>query len=449
MSRARQAGLLLTALSAAALVFVVLRHSLPDDTPKDSNIAPVAGSPVQTASPQLPPPSGAGGYPFLPRETVVFFGDGITFDGLYTVYTELVLRTRRPDVEWRFINAGQSGDALTAPGKALERFTNDVAAHEPTLIVASFGMNDGGFAPLSEERFSKFRAGVKSLLEKTRRETGARLILLTPAPFDHPKAGEPDARPEESYGLKSPFAGYDSVLAAYSGWLMGLASGTRDVLGVDLHTALRGHLARRRREDLKFTLQPDRVRPNATGHMVIAATLARALGLPAMADACAVDAAAMRVLAGEVDGLRRDGTGITFTWRSRLPLPKDARWDAASAELEGLTDKFNAYRLRVTGLPDSEYQLWAEGTLTAHLSAQELATGVDLLGLKSFPTHKRAEQALVFLEERRKLSHKLKLYPPASAPEREAELKRDQALQDRVRGLCAPAPLLVRILPVK
>jgi hypothetical protein len=191
------------------------------------------------------------------------------------------------------------------------------------------------------------------------------------------------------------------------------------------------------------------VRPNATGHMVIAAALARALGLPAVVDECMVDAAALRAPAGQVDGLRREGTGIAFAWRTRLPLPQDARWDEASVALEGLVDRLNEYRLRITGLPDGEYQLLADDTLAAHLSARELAAGVDLRGLKAFPTHQRAEQALVYLEERRKLSHKLKVYPPAGPAGRDAEIKRDHALQERVRDLSAPMPVHVRVVPVK
>jgi lysophospholipase L1-like esterase len=449
MSRVRQTGLMLVLLAGVAFAFLVARNSSTHARPGGSSSTPATGAPVKAASKPPATPPVAGGFVFQPRETVVFFGDGMTFDGLYTIYTELLLRTRRPDVEWRFINAGQSGDALAAPGKAMDRFTSDVAAHEPTLIIAGFGMNDGGFAPFSEPRFARFREGVKSLLERTRSATKARLILLTPVPFDHPKSGEPDVRPEESYGLKTPFAGYDHVLAAYSGWLAGLARGERNVLTVDLHTALREHLIRRRRVDPEFTLQPDRVRPNATGHMVIAAALARALGLPAVVDECMVDAAALRAPAGQVDGLRREGTGIAFAWRTRLPLPQDARWDEASVALEGLVDRLNEYRLRITGLPDGEYQLLADDTLAAHLSARELAAGVDLRGLKAFPTHQRAEQALVYLEERRKLSHKLKVYPPAGPAGRDAEIKRDHALQERVRDLSAPMPVHVRVVPVK
>lgn len=393
-------------------------------------------------------------FQFRPRETVVFFGDSITFDGLYCIYTEAFLRTRFPEVEWRFVNAGRANETLADFGEpnasrpfasALARFERDVAAERPTLVIACFGMYDGGFAPFNEARFAKFCEAVKRMIERARKETDARLVILTPPVFDHPGAGQPDERDEAGYGLKSPFVNYDKTLEHYSGWLASL--GGRDVIVADAHTHMQLHLRARRRDDPKFTLQPDRVRPNATGHMVMAAVLLRAFGVPALADECVIDAAPLRAVAGRASGLRRAGEGLEFSWESKLPAPRDARWDRRSAAVEGLADKLNRHRLQVTGLPRGEYQLVAERERIAFASAEELAAGLDLLQLKKFPPNERAEQLLVFLDERRKLEHKLKLSAPEKAGEFESERRRVRAIDARLKELSTPAPIAIRVVP--
>src|ERR1700729_4337509 len=61
-------------------------------------------------------------------DTIVFLGDSITQQCLYTQYVENYFYTRMPNLRLHFHNAGVSGDTAA---DALARFDRDVAAYHP------------------------------------------------------------------------------------------------------------------------------------------------------------------------------------------------------------------------------------------------------------------------------------------------------------------------------
>ena len=65
-----------------------------------------------------------------PGSLVVFLGDSITHQGLYTQYLENFFYTRYPELGIRFRNAGVAGDSIS---DALARFDVDVASNRHDL----------------------------------------------------------------------------------------------------------------------------------------------------------------------------------------------------------------------------------------------------------------------------------------------------------------------------
>src|SRR5262245_59470968 len=101
--------------------------------------APLVGGVVS------PPPALAADEALLRAgDRVVFFGDSITEQRLYTRYVEEYGYLRRPDLDVRFWNAGWGGDTAE---RARGRFARDVMPLKPTLVTLFFGMNDGGYRP--------------------------------------------------------------------------------------------------------------------------------------------------------------------------------------------------------------------------------------------------------------------------------------------------------------
>lgn len=291
-------------------------------------------------------------------DRVLFFGDSITQAGGYINAFEAFVLARYPDRKIAFLNHGISSETLSGTSEpdhdprrpdAHERFTRDVAAWKPTVVIACFGMNDGNYHPFDPARFARFKAGVRRLIDRLRDEAGdPRLILLTPPPFDPYRRSASDETAIQ-FGYKYPAIDYDDVLTRYARWETGLATPERIV--VDLHTRLNDHLKARRVEQVSFHLAPDAVHPNATGHALMALALFEALG--GSTQAADLTMSRDSPPRDDVRELEWDDDGaVHFRWRAPLPLPISDDWDQESLRIEGYPDRKDRYRLAVEGLRD-------------------------------------------------------------------------------------------------
>lgn len=356
---------------------------------------------------------GDGPFPLKGGERVVFFGDSITQAGTYITYLDAYLLTRFPDQRITLINHGISSETVSGasetdhPGRrpnAHDRFTRDVKEWSPDVVVACFGMNDGIYRPFDEDLFARYQAGVRKLVTRTHNEARARLVLLTPPPFDpyRRKASDPEAR---AYGYRFPAVDYDQTLGRYSDWLLTLQS--EGILVADVHKATNEHLKNRRDGQVSFYLAGDAVHPGPTGHWLMAQTLLLAWHAPADVAEATIDAAAAKAVSGDVRDVARKSGDLVATWRTPLPMPIDPDWDARSIAQERVSERLNRYRLTVTGLPDERYHLWARTagddaeTDVATLTREQLAKGVDLTTLAAFPTVKASQGVLARLKAHR------------------------------------------------
>jgi lysophospholipase L1-like esterase len=203
---------------------------------------------------------------------ILFLGDSITFGGGYVTAIELYFRLREPQTAREFLNLGLGSETVSglsedghAGGKfprpdLHERLARVLARTKPDVVLACYGMNDGIYLPLAEERFAAYRRGIERLRAAVG-ATGAHLIHVTPPVFD------------EAHG-KHP--GYAAVLATYAAWLVQQRQAGWQV--IDLNTAMTQAIAARRGSEPKFTFSPDSVHPNAEGHWLMARTILRGLG---------------------------------------------------------------------------------------------------------------------------------------------------------------------------
>src|SRR5262249_11454083 len=144
----------------------------------------------------------------------------------------------------------------------------------------------------------------------------------------------------------------------------------------------------------------------------------------------------------------------TFTWRTRLPLPHDPKWDARLLEKEPVDEQLGRHRLTVTGLEKERYALYEGETKLGEPTRAELAAGGDLLKFKELSTNRRAAAAWPLVEQRAKLvglawltdvGHKRPDTPKGVALD---EAQRQAAeLEGRIRKLAAPAKLTLRLVP--
>lgn len=422
-------------------------------------------------------------------ERIVFFGDSITENGAYVQYVDAFLRTRFPHLRFEVLNRGISSETIAGTSEAdhtprrpdaHERFARDIVTARPDVLVACFGMNDGNYFPFAPERFAKYRDGVRRLIARTRSETGARLVLMTPPPYDPytRKVFNPAAT---QYGYKFACIDYDSVLDRYSRWLLTLRG--EGIVVADVHAALKDHLRRRRETRVSFSLQNDGIHPNATGHWLMAQTLLEAWRVPSVVSEVEVDGSALDTTAADTAERTRPGGALPVTWRTSvptpsaaqgdgkpvtaelrdgalsvtwftpLPMPIDPQWDKESVAVERVAERFNRHRLRVTGLPPGRYRLLAEGAPVADVDHTQLGRGLDLLDYPTFPTTAMSQVVLDRVRRRERALYAAWREGLSSAPaatqgaERYANRLEAARCEANLRDLCRVHEIHVRIEP--
>jgi len=129
---------------------------------------------------------------------------------------------------------------------------------KPQVVFACYGINDGIYLPLDDQRFAAFKGGVTKLIAQAKAGGVKDIFLVTPPIFDATKKpGEFD---------------YDSVMTAYAHW-----ETTIDEPGVhvvDLHSAMR-----KARDARTEVFSQDNIHPGDEGHLLMAKTILGALGV--------------------------------------------------------------------------------------------------------------------------------------------------------------------------
>ena len=240
---------------------------------------------------------------------IVFLGDSITYSGQYVEEFEACLITRFPDRRFEIINLGlpsETVSGLSEEGHAggqfprpdlHERLARVLEKTKPDLVVACYGMNDGIYLPLSEERFQKFREGIQWLHAQVTK-SGARILHVTSPTFDEVKGGH---------------VGYGKTLDQYSQWLLDRQAQGWDV--VDVHGPMSRYLAKRRASDPDFFLAGDGVHAGAIGHLIIAKQILTHLGLKEVKTA---------ENAGDLVAMHPKGNRILKLVEERQRMMKDA-----------------------------------------------------------------------------------------------------------------------------
>jgi lysophospholipase L1-like esterase len=297
------------------------------------------------------------------RETIVFYGDSITEQNLYTAYLETFLLSRFPKKDLAFFNLGWSGDTASGGNK---RFARDVLPVHPSLVFVNFGMNDGGYKAYDEPTFRNYLSA-QSALADTIRAAGAREVLFTTSPVDDV--------------LRKDQGVYNATLSRMA---LGLAqlSAERGLPLIDLLQPMLEVQRRAKEKDPAFTMIPDTVHPDAVGHLVMAYAALRRIDAPRVVGEAVVDG---ETVSGHAATVGRDG-GIEFDLALPfLPfyVPKEAR---PALDLVPFEEELNRFRLQVkAGQGSGPLVLSVDGKTAGVFSREELARGVDLALLDDAP----------------------------------------------------------------
>ncbi len=321
-------------------------------------------------------------------DRVVFYGDSITDQRLYTTFTETYVLTRFPQLRVAFIHSGWGGDRVTGGGGGPvdRRLQRDVLAYRPTVMTIMLGMNDGSYRAFDPKIFAAFTNGYEHILETVRRALpDIRITAIEPSPYDDV------TRPPSFEG------GYNSVLQRFGEFLKQAAAKDRLTIA-DLNTPVVEALRKASQANPKLaqTILPDRVHPGPAGHLLMAEALLKAWKAPAVVTSVEIDASSGKVTEARNTEVSNLKTGASWSWTQTdraLPMPFDLK-EPAVALAVGSSDFLESLDwepLKVTGLPDSRYSLRIDGTEVGTFEKGELASGINLAKLPT-PMMKQAAE---------------------------------------------------------
>ena len=305
-------------------------------------------------------------------DRVVFYGDSITDQRLYTTFVETYVVTRFPEMNVTFVHSGWGGDRVSGGGGGPIdlRLKRDVLPYKPTVVTIMLGMNDGGYKAYDQATFETFSKGYEHIIETLKTaDPAVRITLIKPSPFDDV------TQPPKFEG------GYNAVLVRYGDYLHELAA--KDHLDfADLNTPVTAELKKAMELDAANApkLIPDRVHPGPAGHLLMAEALLNAWHAPGLVSSVEIDAAAGRLTKAENTRVTNVKKLFWTEQDAALPLPIDYKDNLVSlaAKASGIADSLDREMLKVTGLDPGRYALKIDGEEVAAFDAGELARGVNL-----------------------------------------------------------------------
>ncbi len=344
------------------------------------------------------------------NDRVVFLGDSITQQKLYTTYIEAYTLTRFPEYNLLFRNTGWGGDTawlrkrwktdeaklFAATGDALDKMVDD-AVHKglerdvlplkPTVVTVKFGMNDHAGQPFRPDIFRAYKRSQEELV-RTLQQNGARVALLTPQPIEDVK--QSPANDPRNLSLRK-----------FSDGLKEIAE-NENALFVDQFDPYMQIITANKRADGKTVGEGDAVHPGPCGHTLMAWAILKELKAPALVSSAVIRARvpwynlfSRRVEETSnctVSNVSYDNGVLTFDRLDKaLPMPIDQR--ALNAlKLARINCELNRYPLCLKGLPDGRYAIVIDGQKITAVDSKE---GRACINLAKFTTPASEQSAQI------------------------------------------------------
>ena len=321
-------------------------------------------------------------------DRVVFYGDSITDQRLYTTFAETYVVTRFPKLDVTFVHSGWGGDRVNGGGGGPidVRLWRDVLPFNPTVVTIMLGMNDGRYRAYDPAVFEEFKSGYQHIVDTLKRQLpGVRITAIIPSPYD-------DVTRAPSFE-----GGYNQVLLKYGDYLKQLAADQKLSIA-DLNTEVVAALEKAKAADATNAAKivPDRIHPAAGGHLLMAEGLLKSWNAPAVVTDVELDAARKEPVRQRNTRISDLLAGKTVTWTQAdeaLPMAFDMRdpLTALAVRSSDVVDALDKQPLKVRGLAAGRYTLKIDGETAGTFSAAELAAGINLATLPTPMVRQAAE----------------------------------------------------------
>jgi len=293
-------------------------------------------------------------FPFKDGDRVAWIGSSSTNIGVWPKTMEFLLRTRHPDVKLEFKRFTTGGGTFATGLQNLDKWLDDF---KPTVVLFNYGSNDAG---AGEKGLPKFKENMAACIDKVK-TAGARPLLGTFQGTDVRKAGEKAAANRKLYAEEM------ITFAKEKGWPV-----------VDPFHPLQRLQDLARKDDDQYTILRDNIHLTDPAYIAWGYFLYQDLNPPA-AESSATLTASGEVTATakcKISEVKADKDGITFVRADEvLPvLPPGTLPPQKYVPLEALS----RYALKITGLPEGNYEVLCDGKPVGTTNASALRGGVNL-----------------------------------------------------------------------
>ena len=297
--------------------------------------------------------SGAAELVLKKGDRLAIVGDSITEQKQYSRFIENYLLACTPELELKIFQFGWSGER--APGFA-HRMDNDLIPWKPTVVTTAFGMNDGSYRAYNEAIGRNYEQGTRRIQDRMK-EIGARMVVGGPGPVDLDswRRDRPDEDKvyNDNLGKLSAIAGR---LAKERGFVFG-----------NLHPMMMKVMADAKAANGAgyHVCGGDGVHPAANGHLIMAYSFLKGLGVDGNIGTITVD---MKAKASASEGHRviASDPGMVEVESSRYPFcfsgaEKDPNGTRSILPFLPFNEDLNRFMLVVKNLESEQAEVtWGE-----------------------------------------------------------------------------------------
>ena len=302
-------------------------------------------------------------------DRLAIVGDSITEQKQYSRFIENYLLACTPELELKIFQFGWSGER--APGFA-HRMDNDLIPWKPTVVTTAFGMNDGSYRAYNEAIGRNYEQGTRRIQDRMK-EIGARMVVGGPGPVDLDswRRDRPDEDKiyNDNLGKLSAIAGR---LAKERGFVFG-----------NLHPMMMKVMADAKAANGAgyHVCGGDGVHPAANGHLIMAYSFLKGLGVDGNIGTITVDMKAQasasgghRVIASEPGTVEVESSRYPFCFSG---AEKDPNGTRSILPFLPFNEDLNRFMLVVKNLESEQAEVtWGEAKKT--FPRAQLEQGINL-----------------------------------------------------------------------
>ena len=301
---------------------------------------------------------------------IAVIGDSITEQKLYSLYIADYLLMCQPDANLRTTQFGWGGETA---GGFERRMENDMLRFKPNVATTCFGMNDGGYSPMTPEKAKNYREAQTKIVQRCKAAGIRAIIVGSPGVVDADTFhNDPNAATMYNKTL-----GEEREIARTVAQAEGVAFA--DVFGAMLDAMTK---AKAKHGNKYHVAGGDGVHPSQNGHLIMAYAYLKALGCSGDLGTISGDLAAdqadatggHKVTTCKAGSVELDSTRYPFCFSGDPAKPDATR---GIIEFFPFNQDLNRLTLIVKGAAAENYNVtW--GKASKQFSAQQLTSGVNL-----------------------------------------------------------------------